>query len=37
MRVTSSLAAAVTAATATTDGHAPAFFASGCDPPIAAA
>lgn|SRR5487761_1079042 len=35
--VTSSLAAAVTAATAITDGHAPAFFASGRDPPIAAA
>ena len=37
MRVTSSLAAAVTAATATTDGHAPALFARGCDPAIAAA
>jgi len=35
-RVTSSEAATVTAVTATTDGHAPMRFASGCEPPIAA-
>jgi len=37
VRVTSSVAATVTAVTAMTDGHAPMRFASGCEPPIAAA
>ena len=36
VRVTSSAAAAVTAVTAATDGHAPMRLASGCEPPIAA-